>query len=268
MDGLEYLCANGLDKLIDFRSPQIQSLTGTVDGSIVTPFPAGNKTDDLARLHRLCRERRVTTILEFGVGYSTQIFAHALSLNSTEHGDFVKNHLRRGNPFEVHSVDDLPQYVEAVSARLTPELQSLVHFHVSPVQMTTFADRICTEYVALPNICPDLIYIDGPSMRNVIGSVGGITTDHVDRLPMMCDVLRMEHFLLPGTLIVVDGRAANARFLKTNFQRRWAYYYDKTEEVHFFEMQEEPLGRFNKTQLEYCLHGGFMIDPVQGLRWY
>ena len=46
---------------------------------------------------------------------------------------------------------------------------------------------------------------------------------HPDRMPMAADILAFERFLLPGTLIVVDGRGANARFLKTNLQRNWEY---------------------------------------------
>jgi hypothetical protein len=87
----------------------------------------------------------------------------------------------------------------------------------------------------------------------VSGDVNGISTDHPDRLPMSCDLLRLEHFLLPGTLIVVDGRTANARFMKTNFQRNWAYFHDVGSDVHYFELIEPPLGRWNRRQVEFCL---------------
>jgi hypothetical protein len=87
--------------------------------------------------------------------------------------------------------------------------------------MGTFNDRVCTYYDFLPNVSPDFIYIDGPNQHGTLGDIGGISTRHKDRMPMSADILRMEHFLLPGTLIVVDGRTANARFL--NWTRiRWA----------------------------------------------
>ena len=47
-------------------------------------------------------------------------------------------------------------------------------------------------------------------------------------MPMSCDILKIEHFLKPGTIIVVDGRAANSRFIKKNLQRNW------TERVPYF----------------------------------
>jgi hypothetical protein len=68
---------------------------------------------------------------------------------------------------------------------------------------------------------------------------------------MSGDILGMEHFLLPGTLIIVDGRAANARFLKLNLQRNWHYQYISEFDQHFFELIEEPLGPINKAQLHF-----------------
>tara|TARA_B110000263_G_C14781571_1_gene273464 strand:- start:100 stop:474 length:375 start_codon:yes stop_codon:yes gene_type:complete len=119
--------------------------------------------------------------------------------------------------------------------------------------MSTFNSRICTLYENLPNICPDLIYIDAPDQFSPIGDVRGISTNHPDRLPMAADVLTIEHFLLPGTLIVLDGRTANARFLQTNLQRNWAYHHLSEYDQHFFELKEEPLGIYNQKQIEFCL---------------
>jgi len=81
--------------------------------------------------------------------------------------------------------------------------------------------QICTLYDKIPDVCPDLIYLDGPDQWNIEGDVHGITTKSVDRMPMSADILLMEPFLLPKTLIVVDGRTANATFLKNNFKRNF-----------------------------------------------
>ena len=40
------------------------------------------------------------------------------------------------------------------------------------------------------------------------------------RMPMTSDILKLEHFEVPGTIIIVDGRASNSRFLKSNFQKK------------------------------------------------
>ena len=64
---------------------------------------------------------------------------------------------------------------------------------------------------------PDFIYLDAPDYYSVISDVNGYSTRHADSMPMCGDILAIEHFLQPGTLIVVDGRAANARFLKSTY---------------------------------------------------
>jgi hypothetical protein len=121
------------------------------------------------------------------------------------------------------------------------------------MRVDAFNGRICTYYENLPNVNPDLIYLDGPDQHNTIGDIRGIHTREMERLPMAADLLAIEHFLLPGTLIIVDGRTANARFLKANFQRNWEYSYSADFDQHFFELIEPPLGPYNAIQIEFCL---------------
>lgn len=215
------------------------------------PLPV--ELGDLIRLHFLTRSRKVTTILEFGVGKSTLVFADALKKNKEEFGEFVRNNLRRANPFEIHSVDNNKKWIGKCKKGFQAKLLDFVHFHLSEVEMTTFNGRACTMYKKLPNICPDLIYLDGPDLFSVKNTVRGISTASSDRTPMSADVLILEPFLLPGTLIVVDGRTANARFLKNNLQRNWEYNYFVKEDLHTFELIEQPLGKLNAGQLHFCL---------------
>ena len=89
--------------------------------------------------------------------------------------------------------------------------------------MTTFKDRICTQYKKLPLCNPDFIYLDGPDQFKVKEDINGISTRHKDMMPMSCDILKFEYFYTPGTIIICDGRAANAKFLKDHFKRKWKY---------------------------------------------
>jgi len=213
--------------------------------------PVSAELDDLIRLHYLVTSRKVTTILEMGVGKSTIVFDHALEQNKLKYGDFVNKNLRRSNPFECHSIDNNEEWIETTKS-LNPNTKN-VTYHYCSCHVTTFNDRISTLYDKLPNICPDLIYLDAPDQFSPIGDVRGISTNHPDRLPMSADILTFEHFLLPGTLIVVDGRTANARFLETNLQRNWVYYHSREYDQHFFELKETPLGIYNERQIEFCL---------------
>ena len=70
-------------------------------------------------------------------------------------------------------------------------------------------------------------------------------------MPMACDILKYEHFLTPGTIILTDGRTANARFLKSNFQRKWIYKHDIFNDQSIFFLNEKPLGKFNKEQINF-----------------
>ena len=217
------------------------------------PFSA--ELDDLIRLHYLITSRKVTTILEIGCGKSTIVFDHALEQNKLKYCDFVQKNLRRSNPFECHSVDNNEKWIE-VTKSTNPSIKN-VTFYYCPCHVTTFNGRICTLYDNFPNICPDLIYLDAPDQFSPIGDVRGVSTNHPDRLPMSADILSFEHFLLPGTLIVVDGRTANARFLKTNLQRNWDYHHSEEYDQHFFELKETPLGVYNQRQIEFCLGPGW-----------
>jgi len=221
----------------------------SVSPVIDTPYSV--EMDDLIRLHYLVTSRKVTTILEFGVGQSSIVFDHALEENKLKYADFVKDNLRRSNIFECHTVDNNEQWLEEVKLN-NPSLKN-VFFNHCPCRMTTFNDRICTMYDNLPNVSPDFIYLDAPDQFTPIGDVRGISTNHPDRLPMAADILAFEHFLLPGTLIAVDGRTANARFLKVNLQRNWSYSYFKEYDQHFFELKEASLGIYNRKQVEFCL---------------
>ena len=252
----------GLTNLFSESGRSVEkSIFESVDPTNNTPFEP--EWLDLTRLFALIRLRRITSVLEFGCGFSTVVMAHALALNEQRDGAVVRETLRRTDPFRLQVVDDMQQYLDLTRSRLSQELSARVSFHHSPVRMTTFDSRICTEYESLPNVCPDFIYLDGPSQDSAVGEVNGISTRHPDRLPMACDILKIEHFLLPGTLVLTDGRTANARFLKANLQREWRHEHDEDGDVHYFEMIEEPLGKWNRRQIEFCLGADWRAKPLR-----
>ena len=69
-------------------------------------------------------------------------------------------------------------------------------------------------------------------------------------MPLAADLLVVEHFFEPGAVILVDGRAANARFLRRNFERPWSYQYFEEGDFHIFELDEEPLGKINAKRVD------------------
>ena len=213
-------------------------------------YPNATELDDLIRLHYLVTSRKVTTILEIGVGKSSAVFSDALSKNKNLWEGWVKKNLRRSNPFECHSVDNNQKWIDSVKNKYSFDN---VSYYYCRCEVSSINSRICTLFHGIPNICPDLIYLDGPDQFSPEGDIRGLSTNHPDRMPMSGDIITIEHFLTPGTLIVVDGRTANARFLKENLQRNWEYHHSSNYDQHYFELKESPLGIYNKKQIEFCL---------------
>lgn len=265
-DYKEYLNEFKLDKLLgeedsslDPSAKIILPNNFSVDPDNKEPFPS--EYDDLIRLHYICRERKVATILEFGVGKSSVIFADALRINKNKYNEFSSQNLRRKELYQCHSIDNYEQWIEECKKIVPTNFfkEGFIYFHKAELSTGLFNERVCTFYDPLPNICPDLIYLDGPDQFSPSGDIRGISTKHQDRMPMSGDILCFEHFLQPGTLLIVDGRTANARFLKCNLQRNWSYEYNKVWDQHFFELLEEPLGIYNKRMIDHNLGENYYL---------
>ena len=74
----------------------------------------GAQLDDLGRLHWLITSRKVTTILEFGLGKSTIVFDDALSKNRHNDQKFTTEKLRRNNQYECHSVVNYQRWIDEI----------------------------------------------------------------------------------------------------------------------------------------------------------
>lgn len=180
----------------------------------------------------------------------------ALENNRIKYHKQIKK-LRRNNPFELFTIDDNQSWIKKNKKLLLSyqkknlSYKSKVHFHYSKVQMVIHNDRIATEYKNLPICNPDFIYIDGPSQFSPSNKINGISTRHIDIMPMISDVLKFEYFFTPGTIIVMDGRGANAKFIKDNFRRDWLYGYEESWDQHIFYLNDDAIGPYNKLQLQF-----------------
>lgn len=213
--------------------------------------------NDLYRLYQFILINKRTTILEFGSGWSTLIFSLALKDLKLKFDKKIK-FLRRNNPFELFVLENQRKYLNNTKNRIKKfnhkyqvKNQINISYNFSEVEMTTFNGRICTQYRKLPLCNPDFIYLDGPEQFKVKKDINGISTRHRDMMPMICDIIKFEYFYTPGTLIVCDGRGANAKFLRDNFKRNWKYIDDRKNDQHIFYLADPILGKYNKLQLEF-----------------
>ena len=72
-------------------------------------------------------------------------------------------------------------------------------------------------------------------------------------MPMVSDILKIEYFLIPGTIMLSDGRSANVNFLKDHFKRNWVYKYNNNNKVdeHLFFLNDKSLGKINDKLLKF-----------------
>jgi hypothetical protein len=253
-----YVLNEGLNKLLEFSDEIFnqskthkENLYTAVNPENMSPFPPD--WNDLVRLHKLIRSRKIMTIVEFGTGYSTLVMADAIEKNAKDYSLFVKDNIRRKHAFELHVIEADGPWLEIASERIPNFLKPFVKFKQSNVVMTQYQGQICTVYEELPNVTPDFIYIDGPDQFNVNNKIFGISTNDPDRVPMSGDLLFIENFLLPGTIVQFDGRVLNARFVLNNIKRNWLSHYDEIDDVTTLELVEKPIGKKNRTQLLWQL---------------
>ncbi len=212
---------------------------------------------DLYYLYQFIILNKRTTILEFGSGWSSLIFSIALGELKNRYYQNAKK-LRRNNLFELFVLENEKKYLNISRNRIRKfqklekkKQSSKIHYFFSNAEMTLYNNKISTQYTKLPLCNPDFIYLDGPDQFNIKKDINGISTRHKDMMPMSCDILKLEHFFTPGTIIVCDGRAANVKFLKDNFQRNWKYLNNKKNDQHIFWLDDPILGKYNELQLNF-----------------
>lgn len=202
--------------------------------------------EDLERLYDLITLNFSTTVLEFGCGYSTFVIAKALEFNkATFEALENKPVMRNSNLFKCFSVDTNLKWIDEVKSKLN---NKIVTFKWSYAFTGTYQSQLCSYYKTLPDIVPDFIYLDAPDPKDVRTNqnVNGLSFKYCqDRTIVAADILLMEPTLIPGTIILIDGRTNNARFLQRNLQRSWTVVYDAENDYTFLGLDEPRLGKIN-----------------------
>ena len=252
---LQDLCKNIPEDDLMYKNNKLER---TVSENENKPFEP--EFEDLCRLHYLILSRRVLTALEFGSGFSTVIMAHAMELLKSEFLNWAQENTRIDDPFLVHSIEVDNKYIDITKSRLERQGLKNSKIYKSKLELNLHDNRIVTLYSNFPNVSPDLIYIDGPTIYDAKQNINGFSLNHKFRMPMSADLLRFEFYLEPGTLVLVDGRTSNSRFLKSYLRRNWSYLHDSDGDVHYFELNEEPLGKLNKIKLKFCLQNKWLLN--------
>ncbi len=208
--------------------------------------------NDLCRLHWLALSRKALNILEIGSGFSTVIFSDACNILSY----YFKKELtfRVEKKFHVFSLEENKKFLKITKKRIPKDYNKHVSLILAKHKIIYYQQKFASRCFNLPNISPDLIYLDGPSQYFQNKNLDGFNFNNVSRFPMSADLLFYEYYFEPGTLVIVDGRTSNARFLRDHFKRNWKYFHDEIGDYHVFELNEKPLGIYNKKKIKFCLN--------------
>lgn len=154
-------------------------------------------------------------MLEFGVGFSTIVMCDALYRNDVDgHGE---GHL--------WVVDAYNRWIDNTREKMPEHLRKYCNFTHGKAVTTEHNGELCHAFEQLPDISPDLIYLDGPGGDDVQGKIKGLgfKTNSHNRTVVSSDVLLCESSIAKGSgfLLIVDGRFNNVQFLKRNLKRRY-----------------------------------------------
>lgn len=203
------------------------------DPNALAPNPC-----DLAFLHRTVRRRRPRVIVELGCGNSTIALANALAENYRE------DRIRRGSaaaPGRLYAVDTSLQWIANTRRKLSPEIEPFVDLRHSEAEVVLTEGGLCHVFRELPNVCPDLIFVDGPHSLDVTGTrhgLGFVTETGKPRPQVAADPLIYESTLPKGALILVDGRKCNTLFLRRMLKRRYRFRWNASPGLHEFELRD------------------------------
>ena len=136
--------------------------------------------DDLQFLWKFCVSRKIRTVVEYGSGCSTAVFAHALQTIAE-------------NGF-CWSVESSPQWSKETMAMLLSNWHHRVHIVIADAPVVEVMGRKAYEYQWYPPIVPDLIYIDGPELIHADVTIN----------PVEC----------PAQFVIVDGRSKTVDFYR------------------------------------------------------
>ena len=192
----------GLKELVKLSKSKNKKFleTGTLSHQPYVP-----KLEDLFLIYKLIQINKRTTVLEIGSGWSTLIIKLAIDTLKKKFLTTAKK-LRRKNLFEIFVLESEKKYLNITKNKVKKYCKDNknMKYLYSNSKMTTFNEKICHEFNKLPNCNPDFIYLDGPGKDIVKKKINNITVSrNIDMPVMSCDVLKIEFFLIPGTILLI-----------------------------------------------------------------
>ncbi len=221
--------------------------------------------NDLYRLYSFVIDNCVTSILEFGAGWSTLALAMGLNHNREKYSGEYPNYNRNPHPFSICSVDHSEEFMKRAISRIDSSIQHLVKPHLATPKMSKVGLHAVSIWNPIPRFDFDLIYLDAPEPEQIEGGSEFIQMRDVHDLPIAGDLVVNEPYLLPQTSIMVDGRTSNVRYLQSTLYRNWTSTTDFDEDFTLLHLSEPPLGKINLNHISFRQDRS-VNDSLQHLR--
>ena len=203
--------------------------------------------NDLYYIYRLIRDRVILSVLEYGCGWSSKAINIALEENFRDFSDlFNSNFIRHPNKWCHLIIDANEGYIEKTLDRFSPKKIKTEAIKAIPTISNTESSPVF-YWDYLPNFSPDLIYIDGPDDNQIVGTFRFFKYENSFTPPIFSDLLRLEPFLMPESILLFDGRTSHVRYVQRNFKRNWETYTDPFGDRTVMRLDESPLGPINRT---------------------
>ncbi len=203
---------------------------------------------DLFILYHLIIDNKCTCVLEFGSGWSSYIFYNSIKYLKKKNS-IIK--FRSSRPFFVYSVENEKKFLKISFNRIKDRKKNIIQFFFSKLKNIYYNNSLVLKYEKIPNCNPDFIYIDGPDQTVDLETQKISYKNSNIFMPIISNVLEIECYLQSGTIVCVDGRGAQASFLKRELKRNWIYYYSQKSDQHFFYLNDKSFGRINDLLLKF-----------------
>jgi hypothetical protein len=239
------------EKLIRSRTKVGETVESIEDSRIRTNLVYAPDFGDLYRLYSYVVSNCVTSILEFGSGWSTLALSIGLQEIREKFGAEYPGYARNPHPFRMCTVDNSPVFADLALSRLESESLEHIDLHLASPVLSLVGSNPVTLWNPVPRFDFDLIYLDAPEPEQVITSDFQLPMFSVHDLPIAGDLVVNEPYIHPETSILIDGRSANSRYLKTNLRRNWIYRNFPDGDFSLLHLNEEPLGKINADHINF-----------------
>ena len=237
--------------LVHAKSQIGQTIESTDDSRIRTNLVFEPDISDLYRLYSFVIDNCVTSILEFGSGWSTFALSLGLKEIRKQYGGEYTGYQRNPHPFRICTVDNSPEFVKLALSRLDSEMVDSIDVHIASPVLTTVGSNPVSLWNPVPRFDFDLIYLDAPEPEQIVTSPLQLPIATLHDLPIAGDLVVNEPYIHPETSIIIDGRTANSRYLKLSLQRNWSFQTFPDADFTLLHLSEEPLGRINAEHIEF-----------------